>query len=93
MTRTSEDTFDLKSLISGRERDNLRLHEEHINPQFAKVLRTIGFDRSYVRGEGAYLYDTENRRVVDFLSGYGVFNMGRNHPVIRKALEDFLEGQ
>lgn len=90
ITRSADETFDLESLIRGRERDNLRLHDEHINPQFAKVLRTIGFDRSYVRGQGAYLYDTEDRRVVDFLSGYGVFNMGRNHPVIRKALEDFL---
>ena len=92
ITRSADETFDLESLIRGRERDNLRLHDEHINPQFAKVLRTIGFDRSYVRGQGAYLYDTEDRRVVDFLSGYGVFNMGRNHPVIRKALEDFLAG-
>ena len=83
-------TLDILSLLRDRQNQNLELHSEHLNPQFARVLKTIGFDRSYVRGEGPYLYDAEGRRTVDFLSGYGVFNMGRNHPAVRKALEDFL---
>ncbi len=28
-----------------------------INPQFARVLKTIGFDRTWARAEGAYLWD------------------------------------
>lgn len=82
--------FDLHALIDARRGENVRLHEQHINPQLARVLRTIGFDRAYVRAEGPYLHDTQGRRITDFLSGYGVFNVGRNHPVVRKALEDFL---
>ena len=34
----------------------------HVNPAFAKVLRIIGFDIRYVRGQGAYL-DRLMRRV------------------------------
>jgi hypothetical protein len=26
------------------------LHERHLNPAFVKMLRTIGFDKGYVRG-------------------------------------------
>jgi ornithine--oxo-acid transaminase len=84
-------TFDLHDLIRRRQGENLALHEAHINPQFAKVLRTIGFDQVYTRGEGAYLYDREGRQYLDLLSGYGVFNIGRNHPVVVKALKDYLE--
>ena len=83
--------FDLRDLIKRRQGENIVLHTEHINPQFAKVLQTIGFDRVYTRAEGQYLYDQEGREYLDFLSGYGVFNVGRNHPVVARALADFLE--
>ena len=33
----------------GRQYD---LHEQHVNPAFVKMLKTIGFDKGYVRGEG-----------------------------------------
>jgi len=49
-------TFELSSLIEARGGENFRLHSEYLNPQLVKVLRTIGFDRFYVRGEGSYLY-------------------------------------
>jgi ornithine--oxo-acid transaminase len=45
----------------------------------------------YERAEGAYFYDAEGKDYLDFLSGYGSFNVGRNHPVVRKALKDVLD--
>ena len=61
---------------------NFELHEKYLNTQMVKVLRTLGFDRQYVRARGAYLFDDEGRRYLDLLSGYGVFAVGRNHPVV-----------
>lgn len=86
-------SFDLKALLGARQGENLKLHQEHINPQFARVLRTIGFDVPYLRGEGAYLFDAKGRRVLDFLSGYGVYNIGRNHPVVIDAIRQLLDSQ
>lgn len=83
--------MDIKKLVeenSGRQHD---LFAKNCNPQLVKVLRTIGFDKNYVRAEGAYLYDKDGRRYIDFLAGYGVFNMGRNHPKIKKALKEALD--
>ncbi len=57
-----------------------------------QVLKTIGFDRHYVRAEGAYLYDKEGQRYLDLLSGFGVFAIGRNHPTVKRALADVLAG-
>ncbi|MBI4602709.1 MAG: aspartate aminotransferase family protein [Planctomycetes bacterium] len=82
--------LDIVNLLADRAEENVVLHERHVNPQFAKVLRTIGFDQSWVRGQGPYLYDSKGRQYLDMLAGYGVYNVGRNHPVLRKVLTDFL---
>jgi len=82
--------FDVDELLRTHQGRNYALHREHVNPMFARVLRTIGFDRCYVRAEGPYLWDEQGRRYLDMLSGYGVFALGRNHPYVRQALIDFL---
>ena len=84
-------SFDLKNLVAARMGENYELHSRHLNPKLAEVLRITGFDKVYVRAEGAYLYDAAGNAYLDFLSGYGVFNMGRNHPVIKKAIRDVLD--
>jgi len=66
-------------------------HLKYMNPQMPKVLKTIGFDKTYVRGEGAYLWDQAGERYLDLLSGYGVFNLGRYHPVVVRTLKEMLE--
>ncbi len=83
--------FDLKELIQTRLGDNYDLHEKHVNRTLVKVLRTIGFDKVYARAEGAYLYDMDGKDYLDFLSGYGVYNTGRNHPAIKQAIKDVLD--
>src|SRR3989338_7066271 len=80
----------IQKLLAERNGENLSLHSQFINPQFAKVLSTIGFDKNYTRSEGVYLYDDRGRQYLDFLSGYGVFAIGRNHPEIKKTLKDFI---
>ena len=83
-------TINIQSLLQESIGKNYELHEAHINPVFVKALRTIGFDRCYTRAEGQYLWDNRENRYLDMLAGYGVFNVGRNNPEIRKALIDFL---
>ncbi len=84
-------TFDLSALMAERRGENFQLHREYINPQLAGVLKTLGFDRFYERAEGCYLYDDRGRRYLDMLSGFGVFALGRNHPVIKDALRQALD--
>jgi acetylornithine/succinyldiaminopimelate/putrescine aminotransferase len=83
-------TFDLKALLDERGTEGFALHERYMNPQMPKILRTIGFDKDYVRAEGAYLFDREGNRYLDFLAGFGVFALGRCHPVIEQALRDAI---
>ncbi len=67
------------------------LHQEHINPVFVKMLKTIGFDKAYVRGEGCYLWDAEGNKYLDLLTGWGVFALGRNHPKVKAILRQVLD--
>ena len=83
--------LNLKSLITARLGENYKLHERHLNRTLVQVQRIIGFDQVYARAEGAYLYDLDERDYLDFLSGYSVFNIGRNHPAVQRAITDVLE--
>ncbi|HTP16296.1 MAG TPA: aspartate aminotransferase family protein [Streptosporangiaceae bacterium] len=83
--------FDLPGLLAARGGEGYGLHARYLNPQLARMLHAIGFDKLYERAEGSYLYDRDGERYADFLSGFGVFALGRNHPVVRKALHDMLD--
>jgi hopanoid-associated sugar epimerase len=83
--------FDVARTFAERSGENFALHERYMNPQLARTLRTLGFDRNYVRGEGSYLYDDAGQRYLDFLSGFGVYALGRNHPGIKAALHQALD--
>jgi acetylornithine/N-succinyldiaminopimelate aminotransferase len=41
----------------------------------------------FVRGRGVYLWDSEGKRYLDFLSGIGVNALGHNHPAIQTAIK------
>ena len=49
------------------------------------------------RGEGAYLFDTDGRRYLDFTCGIGVTSTGHAHPQVVKAIQEqaarLLHGQ
>lgn len=77
-------------LLNARAGEQFGLHERHLNAQMVRVLRTIGYDRDYVRATGPHLYDAEGNRYLDLLSGFGVFALGRNHPHVVATLRDVL---
>src|SRR5262249_56534919 len=81
----------IRELVAARGDESLELWAKTINPQFARVLKTIGFDRTWARAEGAYLYDTKGRRYLDMLGGFGMFNVGRSNPRGRDALVEAPE--
>ncbi|HTY18253.1 MAG TPA: aspartate aminotransferase family protein [Myxococcota bacterium] len=77
-------------LVADRLPEKYALHERYLNAQQVRVLKTIGFDVSYTEARGQYLFDAAGNRYLDLLSGWGVFNVGRNHPTVVEALRDVL---
>ena len=85
--------FDLPSTLRSRAGEGPALWARYLNPQTARVVRSIGFDRRWEHGRGCYLYDDTGARYLDFLSGFGVFGLGRSHPTVRATLHDVLDGE
>jgi ornithine--oxo-acid transaminase len=83
--------FELKKVLEARKGENFTLHSKYVNPQLPRVLGTIEFDRFFEKGEGCYLIDEKGERYLDFLSGFGVFALGRGHPAVAQALHDALD--
>src|SRR5271167_960591 len=82
---------DIHALFSAYEADRFELHSRHLNNMMVRVLKTIGFDVRFVSGKGAYLEDASGARYLDLLSGFGVFQIGRNHPRVAEALKSVLD--
>src|SRR5690348_1362152 len=83
--------MDVRSALESAGESDLDLWARTINPQFVRLLRTIGFDRRWARAEGAYLYDADGTRYLDLLGGFGMYNVGRNNRRVREALVEALE--
>jgi ornithine--oxo-acid transaminase len=90
-TDSTRPGLDIVALLKQHAGENYELHSQHINPANARTLKTIGFDRCYVRAEGQYLWDIKGVKYLDLLSGYGVFGLGRNHPEVCRVLKEFLD--
>jgi len=73
-------------LQSGSER-----YAARVNPQWVRLLELLEMNVRYERCTGAELLTSEGKRVVDFLSGYCVHNVGHNHPSVIAALKEELD--
>jgi ornithine--oxo-acid transaminase len=86
----SEPLPSVQEIIAARTHEEMALNERHLNPQMGRILRTLGFDKVWVGGEGAHLIDAGGERYLDLFGGYGVFAVGRNHPQVIAALEQVM---
>ena len=77
--------------LATRAGDAMALNDRYLNPQLGRIVRTLGFDRVWTRGEGAHLIDAQGNRYLDLLSGYGTFAVGRNNPDVIAALHELLD--
>jgi ornithine--oxo-acid transaminase len=80
----------IAEILAGRSGEEMSLNDRYLNPQMGRILRTLGFDKVWVGGEGAHLIDADGERYLDLFGGYGVFALGRNHPEVIGALEEVM---
>lgn len=76
--------------------DTSRSESEHeysraVNPHWVRLLKLLQMDARYERCSGTELVTVDGRRILDFLSGYCVHNLGHNHPAIVEAIKDELD--
>jgi len=67
------------------------LYSQHVNPQWVRLLDLLEMNVRYERCLGSELFTADGRRILDFLSGYCVHNVGHNHPAVIAAVREELE--
>jgi acetylornithine/succinyldiaminopimelate/putrescine aminotransferase len=82
---------EIADLIVSRADDAMALNQRYLNHRLGIVLQTLGYDRQWVRGEGAHLIDATGSRYLDMYAGYGVFALGRNHPAVKAELHRLID--
>jgi acetylornithine/succinyldiaminopimelate/putrescine aminotransferase len=56
------------------------------------LLKTYNFSNfEIVKGNGCYLYTSDNKKLLDFSAGVAVNSLGYNHSVIKKTLQEQLK--
>lgn len=74
-----------------RETSSAPPYGRYVNPQWVKMLDVLQMNVGYVRCRGAALETQDDRTILDFLSGYCVYNIGHNHPRLIAALKAELD--
>jgi len=80
----------VREILAERVGEEMALNNRYLNQQMGRIVRTVGFDRVWIHGEGAHLVDSTGVRYLDLFGGHGVFAVGRNHPEVVTALDDVL---
>jgi len=68
--------------------DFFESYGKHINSTYPNFLRKFGLDRVAIKAEGATIIDSAGKTYIDCIGGYGLFNIGHNHPKVIEALID-----
>ncbi len=66
-------------------------YADHVNPQWVRLLDLLEMNVPYERCLGSELFTSDGRRILDFLSGYCVHNVGHNHAAVVDAIREELE--
>jgi len=62
---------------------------EYLNPYLGELLHNVALDKTFVRGEGCYLYDDHGNGYLDCIAAYGALPFGHNPASIWEAVADF----
>lgn len=79
--------------VTSNSDDTDKRYSRYVNPQWVNLLSILSMNRPFVRAYGAELFTDTGEAFLDFLAGYGVYNVGHHHPYITAQLIDELTSQ
>lgn len=66
-------------------------YSAYVNPQWVRLLDLLEMNVEYQHCSGSELFTADGGRILDFLSGYCVHNIGHNHVTVIAALRHQLD--
>ena len=53
-----------------------------------RAYRAVGLNPRFIsRADGAYIWDAEGNKYIDYVCSWGPMILGHNHPAVREAVE------
>jgi acetylornithine/succinyldiaminopimelate/putrescine aminotransferase/predicted amino acid dehydrogenase len=65
--------------------------KDSLNPTLQRLLSLCGLDRTWVRGDGVWLFDADGRQFLDCYAQYGAVALGHNASCVRTAVAAALD--
>ena len=71
--------------------ETIEKYEKYINPAVARLFRFMGLASVETKAEGWIITDSDGRKFIDCLGGYGMFCLGHRHPKVVEAVKGALD--
>jgi len=81
----------IKQILDDHLSSSDHLSKKHIHPRLSKLFDMAGLNVAFTRGSGQYLWDNDQNRYLDLLSGGGVHYIGREHPEVVGAIQEVVK--
>lgn len=75
--------------------DSVRYWTDHVNPGFLQYRKSVSTDYTAVEWDdiGSVFRDVNGKEYIDFLGGFGIYNVGHRHPKVLEAVRNQLDRQ
>ena len=71
--------------------ETIEKYEKYLNPAVARLFRFMGLASVETQAEGWIITDSDGRKFIDCLGGYGMFCLGHRHPKVVEAVKGALD--
>lgn len=61
-------------------------YKQYVNPNLYRLLKTLGFNKKFVKAKNTKVWDEKGEEYLDFLGGYGALNIGHNNNFVINSL-------
>jgi len=69
------------------------IYSQHISASYPNFLQRLGIKHTAEYAEGALIKDSAGNTYIDCTAGYGLFNLGHNHPKVTQALIEQIQSK
>ncbi|MBU5674798.1 aspartate aminotransferase family protein [Alkaliphilus sp. MSJ-5] len=81
-----KELISLDQALNLEQKDIEENYRQHINLHLTRLLKMLGFNKTFVRAKDMIVWDKNGEEYLDFLGAYGALNIGHNNDTVINAL-------
>ncbi|QUH18909.1 aspartate aminotransferase family protein [Alkaliphilus sp. B6464] len=81
-----KELISLDEALNLEQKDIEENYRQHINLHLTRLLKMLGFNKTFVRAKDMMVWDKNGEEYLDFLGAYGALNIGHNNDAVINAI-------